>query len=538
MYWRPLILLLLTALVLATGIPRVTAAPPDPFAGDGRLSQRITLEARRRPVPEVLESISRQTGVSLRAEQPASDLRVHAFLDQTSADTTLRRLAELLHLTWRRVEGKEPPAYTLVETQVDVEATQAVRRGLARAVRDHLQRLFMAATQPEKLGNSLPEQAAKSSARSGMVAGMVRLLHMLGEGAQDQLVQQGRLVFSGASLPPAVTRATSEFRLGQLTKNSLPVERQGAEAPLVLLTFTLEQRPHLMLDAQFRTATGGIGYSFPLFGSLPNMDQDEMRHFGERLVTTPPTAPIQLPSPSARLDDALAQFVQQNHVSLIADALDADYPEVVNVTPWAPSDKTPPAQVLDRLCWPYDYTWNAQDRLLLFRRRDWAVARDQQISVTAEREWQQAAREGGAYTLAQLAEMAVMNREQRKKLIRYAGAEAARMVNGKSTHTFLLLLAALTPAQRAQLLREGLRSDRFNPQQAHLLEAIVETGRPGPLDLPHSFQQLEIRDDPGTRVSTAILRFRDGEMRSFTIDRTAKPLPDPGASRAWSLVPD
>ncbi|HTE17306.1 MAG TPA: hypothetical protein VK689_02865, partial [Armatimonadota bacterium] len=64
----------LSAMVLGASEGRA-GEPQDVFAGDKRLSRPVTLEARHLPLDEVLAQTSELTGVAVKAEGDAADLR-------------------------------------------------------------------------------------------------------------------------------------------------------------------------------------------------------------------------------------------------------------------------------------------------------------------------------------------------------------------------------------------------------------------------------------------------------------------------------
>jgi len=255
------------------------------------------------------------------------------------------------------------------------------------------------------------------------------------------------------------------------------------------------------------------------------------RHFDSRHCSLPQPAALKLPDagPPLPWEEALARFARDNHVDVLSDAFDSTG---LDRRSWRGRAEplpagTPAEQVLDRLCMPYDYTWNAEEPLLLFRRRDWYFERERQIPERLARYWQLTGRRDGVYPLSELARMAEMTDVQRVKLWRYIGVNAWETV--ERNRDLLLLYGALRPEQRALARSEGLTVDFFDVPQQKLLAPVIERVRPGPLDLSHSFLRLETREESGQRFATITLEFRDGERRPIRLDRRATPPADPWA---------
>src|SRR2546423_975468 len=114
------VVLLSAAAVPATAAERATV-PDD--SSDARLSIPVKAAVRRVAVPALLKELGGQAGVELRTEGPAADLHVTAFAQAPLRDL-MRRLALLLHLTWRCSGDPCRPEYTLYASDEDLRAAR------------------------------------------------------------------------------------------------------------------------------------------------------------------------------------------------------------------------------------------------------------------------------------------------------------------------------------------------------------------------------------------------------------------------------
>lgn len=114
---QKLSLLSLTFVLLVHALPGGAAVgdPVDPQA-DARLAKAHTFFFPPTPLGELLQKVSQQTGVSLRAERSVAQHRVILVAHDKPLHETLNKLAEAFGYTWRRVEKKDsPPEYMLYQ---------------------------------------------------------------------------------------------------------------------------------------------------------------------------------------------------------------------------------------------------------------------------------------------------------------------------------------------------------------------------------------------------------------------------------------
>ena len=106
------------------------------LADEPRLKQNITLWLKMEPLRDVLRTVSRQTGVSLRCQDAIQHEKVSIFVENRPAHEILTQLASLFRYAWR----KDEDAYVLYvpnETRQQEESVmRAAREARKRALQD------------------------------------------------------------------------------------------------------------------------------------------------------------------------------------------------------------------------------------------------------------------------------------------------------------------------------------------------------------------------------------------------------------------
>jgi hypothetical protein len=505
--------------LIILGIPRDGLAAGAKWLDgtDPRLLLPVQLQARQLAVPEVLRSITDQTGVLLKAEGEAADLRITAFVSRTPLSAFMTRLGTLLHLTWRRTGQNEQSSYALYPPGGDGQAVLAAKAAEWERFRVNVHRLMRAASRPDALGDSPLDRAALdfvSAGQSGRAAW--QFLAVLPDPLIDAALHGEIVRVPFKSLSPPQQEALRRF-LGAMRalRNSSESEIQEGDVQLKVDRHRGDGQ-HAQLALEVHQPSGMdeiVILSMVPDGAIPY-------HFDSRqyVASLPPS--LDLPDSRTAWEEALARFARENRVSVLSDAFDVAE-EVPPGTIQPPPAGISPAEALDQFCFYYDYTWNAAEPLLLFRRRDWFLERARQIPARLASHWQQVIRQGGIYSMADLAQMALLNEVQWEKLWKYAGHQARQTAS--ENRELLLLYGALRPEQRALAHQRGLPIDHLALDQQKLLPPILARVRPGPPDLARSFVRLEVREKPGQSTTTICILFRDGERRTVSVDRRAEP---------------
>src|SRR4051812_11617631 len=97
-----------TGLLAAIGLtlPRLLASAaalqPDPFAGEPRAAQKVTVSAEGLPVTELLALLAQKTGISLSAAPEVADDKVIVFGPACPLREILADIAALFNDRWER----------------------------------------------------------------------------------------------------------------------------------------------------------------------------------------------------------------------------------------------------------------------------------------------------------------------------------------------------------------------------------------------------------------------------------------------------
>ena len=176
---------------------------------------------------------------------------------------------------------------------------------------------------------------------------------------------------------------------------------------------------------------------------------------------------------------------------------------------WKRPDSVSPEEALDLAIAPWDYTWNATYKPILFRRRDWSVRREWQVPARLVSEWEAVIDRKGYYTLSQLSAMADLNSRQQRMLALYAGPNALRAVQAHGV--LLRMFASLTLKQRELSLGDGLDPATLSLRQQALINAIIAAAYPACTDLQHSMHRVFAREADKKGTGRILIQLRNGE---------------------------
>lgn len=186
---------------------------------DARLRQTTSVAFAPTPLGELLQKLSHQTGVTLRAERTVAEHRAILVAHEKPLHEILHRLAQAFDYRWRKVETKEkPPEYMLfqpaqqqAQQAAEIEELRQLRRamltGIPRRLHENLIEDPVAARAPfrgerqegtprfqsrAEAVNYLQEQAVRNAVASSQAWGVMQALSLLSE--QDwQRLQQGEV---------------------------------------------------------------------------------------------------------------------------------------------------------------------------------------------------------------------------------------------------------------------------------------------------------------------------------------------------------
>lgn len=126
-------------LIVFLGMVFVVSAQEANLQRDAALQKRITVWMSLASLAEVLESVSKQTGVPLRCQDVLRDVKLSVFVQEGVAATLLENLAQLLKYRWRKREEGGYMLYMPDETRQALEdALKQDRQATEQALRDML----------------------------------------------------------------------------------------------------------------------------------------------------------------------------------------------------------------------------------------------------------------------------------------------------------------------------------------------------------------------------------------------------------------
>lgn len=125
---RATLISFLSLCLLAINTVQGAPMPLDPQA-DPRLAKKHTLYHPPTPLGELLQAISRQTGVTLRVERSVAQHRAILVAHEQPLHESLNRLAETFGFTWRKVETKGKPVEYMLYQPAQALAQQRAEWG-------------------------------------------------------------------------------------------------------------------------------------------------------------------------------------------------------------------------------------------------------------------------------------------------------------------------------------------------------------------------------------------------------------------------
>ncbi len=200
--------------------------PPGARDNDNRLAQRVSVHERAKTVRELLAILSKTSSVALRSSPETADLHVSVFVRNLPLGALQARLAETLHLAWKRIDaadGQGPPAYELYRSRDQQAAEERlIARGddaFREGIEDAIKAVSYSPEELEKLQKENPILAGRLEAPDGRAAA-----GMVGQLSADQRQR----LYNGERLRFPLSQASPEFRRG--AKDLLQAHEARAQA--------------------------------------------------------------------------------------------------------------------------------------------------------------------------------------------------------------------------------------------------------------------------------------------------------------------
>ena len=190
-------------------------------SGDKRLAQKVTYEAKKKMVVEILGDLAKMTGITFKAgannvDWQVRDRRMNVFAKDVPLAQLTDSIARALHLTWSKSDKEDPPEYRLRESErtlLDAEAKlaqqeQERRKRLAEKRKRALETFEKAAAMsPAELEQLKQDNALLYFCTSSGMTGPICAFLKEVPGARDAVLNGQPLTVNGADLSHAGRQA-------------------------------------------------------------------------------------------------------------------------------------------------------------------------------------------------------------------------------------------------------------------------------------------------------------------------------------------
>lgn len=517
------------------------------LSGDDALSKRVTLEARDRPLRDLLPEWGRTLGVKLGASRSTGDDKVTLLVNDRPAGETLTLLAKHLGFQWIRNAG----AYELTQDIARQREEEGLRRAELRPIqeqmdfvtsqlklpKDQLQARLKEIQLRERGADVSPEEKAKLAAERqnvtnaylgrDVVEASLALFHSLSPAQITALLGGTDLHFSSATgtLPAAIAdKVYDSTSILEAQYGALP--RLQADATIRLTDVEDEDEiPPPRKGRQFR-----LRFHY----ATRRGSKEDLKMWGSEWSPALPALPEPPPTPEALQDPVLNRVVELDvpgpskpHVHILgggligAAALGEVWPQWATVADFAAAlngatglevisdsfagariepnllrGKRRVGELLQILAAELDYRWAKTGNVVFLRSRRYYAERPAEVPqrvINAFRDRVQAANQLSLDELSALA--AAIDDPQARSMFRYWGWYL-RDTGILPTDYFyphrehLRFWASLTPAQR-KLAQSGqvLAVNQMTPLQQRLWAAAFTSAPDSARDTATAMRQ-------------------------------------------------
>lgn len=408
-------LILLLALAIA-GFASAQENRHDPFAGDSRLEQKVTVSVAGQSLGELLNLLTARTGVSLTASRQTSDDKVAIFGPPRPLRQVLTDLATLFDHRWtgeRNADGAL--RYTLVRTARARAYEQQLARAAAEKAMSQVEEQVRAlAETPEQLARRAEQDPIRRFLSDPELRFPTEIYAELTPEQRVTLYLRRKLNFPFRSLParfqaPLRKAYADRLRIFEQYAREHPeaLRPMGKDADAGKQLFV--DRPEDLEKGflRFRVRRGGghlfIGMGLGVLPFRADVDRDASgkRQFmttlgfwgvtildGKAAWVLPPhgnpytlasvSEEPPLPAPAVTMSafeerawvDRLRRLAEKSGRPVMADFYRSKPVAEAPEDPVAPGESEA-VRSLDALCRPEGYLWWTHGRTLLFRKRDW-----------------------------------------------------------------------------------------------------------------------------------------------------------------------
>lgn len=527
----PVILMLSLLAILTTSasaVGKITVDPNAPGAKkaseetpetDSRLAQKVTYEAKRKPVREILSDLEAMTQVTFKAgvnqkDWQVRDRKMSIFVKDVPLSDLMNSIARVMKFKWERGGTEEARTYRLYmdrKSLLDAES-QRLREEerIDKEMKDKREKMFADYDKADKLSPQEMEKLKGENpflyvaAQSGLVGSLGKFFREA-PSAIEALASGQEMTLSAGNLSPMAQQGLLQS-ITSLSQIQARISRgRGGELPDGLAAnigqVTVELNPHL--EAMNSMPINGI-----MLGEM-NMRYGD-KHFvlpfinpESNLAKMIGKAMIKSEEEDRPIDDILKES-QGGLISLMSDMKKDDSGEPVVEHPEDPalSEKVklkPPTEknrlseiqaalaeaskyaiisdsygggqgfvnvtdqekelkaILEEISNGYHYNWEKRGSVIEFRDRNWFKKRAAQIPDAWLDAWRETLKSTGTLDIADLVQIAALTMEQFNTNVM---GDEDLMRNGMAGIIFgnrelLRAYGALTESQQSMLFSEG-----------------------------------------------------------------------------------
>ena len=508
------------------------AQDSDPFAGDARLQKKLTIKAVGIPLKELLEQLTKETGIQLVAGPRVLEDEIVLFAYEKPLVDTLRVIARYFRFYWGRTGQPGHYAYTLSQSlrqlrEEEAEAAQSYIAAANQIVKDarELQqfadmppdqvKVLLEAARAELANTADPARKEQLNSRLSAltqlqnIPSLPQVASLLANEGPDRIIAvlRGDLLrfdsppyASTKPLDPTVTerifqgfRATRPPGQEERQYNVASVKFIGAESGLPMVQ--VQVNAGLRTENSFSMA--GRGTTLPLTavmaageGSIEPAKWKEnplLTRSASLSLPFKPLAlapgPVQLPPPS--FASAIEKLQDSLHFDFISGAFYS------TTGPYLELSARPVGEILTAISQNTLHRWTFESGFVQMRARGYAQRRANEPSVFALRRWA-AMQDDSLFSLDQVAEIMAQPTPKMEVTLgvlnTYRGMQQGHELRQYKSQ--FVLWNALSKSQRAAALSSGLPYRSLISQVRALYEVAVSNPR-NPLDeVPSSPSRL------------------------------------------------
>jgi beta-lactamase regulating signal transducer with metallopeptidase domain len=572
---------------------------PDPLSGDPRLEQKVRISIEGLSVGDLLQSLSKKTGVSLESNRETMNDKVMIFGPPRPLRALLADLATLFNDRWEphQTTSDSPIRYVLTRDEVAQRYEIALANKVAEQLRSQLAAqvhlLSESSAQLAQRPDDDPVRIRLSDLQSRIA---IRLYALLSPQQLETLFARGRLPIAFSALTPEQqapirsvfqtviadeqAKAIEESKIGDSPVSELKdLENSGFRFEVthypsgswVVLLLGRSRITIAWTDGRVRwlLPTRGDPYTrerIPADAALPSIQETHASAGGKtwrdrlRLLAEASHTPI------------MADYYRTQPVTKVGNQPDLNRPEEgspASEIPQSAPGGSVAASALDTLCETEDYLWWAAGKTLLLRKRDWYLQRLYEVPDS----WLQSIitrlnTQGGIPTYADLLRVLELTPQQTDGLnSMYGGMTFQRIqpflaiVRAAVRNPTALLPSGPSPSEPATAEKISWLTYRaLAPNDRHLLQDFLDTyPYPVPSDQAQEFQARLVANlyarapaplfintnqdeaphpiDPRYRkVQVTILASLTSEHRIWVADQLYLPLSLPDDRRDRTLI--